>query len=52
MESEDRNFFEKVRNGYLELAKNYPDRIKLINSECSIDEIFVQVRSAVDDKLI
>ena len=52
MESEDRSFFERVRNGYLELAKNYPDRIKLINSECSIDEIFVQVRSAVDDTLI
>ena len=43
MESAGREFFEKVRNGYLEIAKKEPNRIKVINAVDSIDNIHSQV---------
>ena len=39
MESSGDEFFNKVRNGYLELAKLEPERIKVIDSTRSIEEI-------------
>jgi dTMP kinase len=52
MESAGEDFFNKVRNGYLEIAKAEPNRVKVINSEQSIDEIFNCVRGYIDEKLI
>lgn len=40
LESEKDNFHEKVRNGYLELAKKFPERIKLIDANRDIDLVF------------
>ncbi len=39
MESAGREFFERVRNGYLELQKENPERIKLINANNSIETV-------------
>ncbi len=39
MESAGIEFFNRVRNGYLEIAKNEPKRVKVVNSARSIDEI-------------
>ena len=39
MESSGIEFFNNVRNGYLELAKSEPDRIKVIDSTRTIEEI-------------
>ena len=39
MESAGQEFFNRVRNGYLELAKQEPDRIKVIDSTKSIEEV-------------
>ncbi len=39
MESAGIEFFEKVRKGYLEIAKQEPDRVKVLDSTRSIDEI-------------
>ena len=39
MESAGNEFFNKVRNGYLELAKLEPKRIKVIDSTKSIEEV-------------
>lgn len=52
MESESKNFFEKVRDGYLQIAKEEPERVKVIDSEQSIDDIFNKVRVLIDEKLI
>ena len=43
MESAGNEFFNRVRNGYLELAKQEPKRIKVVNSTASIEEIHEQV---------
>lgn len=43
MESSGKEFFEKVRKGYLEIAKQEPDRVKVINSAKSVEEIHEQV---------
>lgn len=39
MESAGKEFFNRVRNGYLEIAKQEPDRIKVIDSTKSIEEV-------------
>ncbi len=43
MESEGLEFHKRVRNGYLEIAKKEPNRVKIINSVDSIENIHNQV---------
>ncbi|SFV67800.1 Thymidylate kinase [hydrothermal vent metagenome] len=43
IEQEDLDFFERVRDVYLERAKKYPQRIKVIDASQSIDEIHQQI---------
>lgn len=43
MESAGDAFFNKVRNGYLELAKQEPERIKVVNATESIEQIHKKV---------
>lgn len=48
MESAGEEFFNKVRNGYLELAKQEPDRIKVIDSTKDIESVFNKVTELID----
>lgn len=43
LESEAREFFENVRNGYLELAKKYPERIHVIDATQDIDKVYLGI---------
>ena len=43
LEKEGLEFHKKVRFGYLELAKKYPERIKVINSNKSIEEVYNEI---------
>lgn len=45
MESAGFEFYTKVRNGYLEIAKKEPERIKVIDASKSIEEIHQEVLS-------
>jgi len=45
MESAGLEFHQRVRDGYLAIAKDEPDRIKLIDSVDSIENIFEQVKA-------
>ena len=45
MESSGDDFFNRVRNGYLQIAKNEPERVKIIDSTKSIDEVFEKVKN-------
>lgn len=45
MESAGIEFFERVRKGYLEIAKENPHRVKVINAVDSIENIHEQVKS-------
>ena len=51
LESEGLEFHKKVKEGYLELAKKYPNRIKIINSNKTIEEVFEQVKKIIDEIL-
>ena len=47
LEQEGIEFHKKLRYGYLELAKRFPNRIKTVNANLSIDEVFEQVKVAL-----
>ena len=51
MESAGIEFFNNVRNGYLEIAKQEPDRVVVVDSTRQIEAIQTDVRNIVD-KLI
>ena len=48
MESAGVEFFNKVREGYLEIAKNEPNRVKVIKSSDTIENIHKQVVELVE----
>lgn len=43
MESAGMEFFNRVRNGYLQIAKQEPERVKVLDATESIDAIHLQV---------
>ena len=51
LEAEGLEFHKKVRFGYLELAKKYPDRIKVIDANKTIEEVFEQVKKIIEEVL-
>lgn len=51
LEKEGLEFHKKVRFGYLELAKLHPNRIKVIDSSKSIEEVFSAVKKEIDKLL-
>lgn len=48
MESAGSEFFNRVRNGYLAIAKEEPNRVKIINSADTIENIHKQVVGLVE----
>ena len=48
MESAGMEFFKRVRNGYLEIAKQEPDRVKVIDSSDTIENIHKQVVELIE----
>lgn len=46
-ESEQHNFFKAVRQGYLELAAEEPDRIKIIDAARPLSEVQVQIKNTI-----
>lgn len=51
MESAGIEFHKKVRNGYLELQKENPNRIKLINADKTVEEVFEASKKVIDKLL-
>ncbi len=47
MEKENIEFHKRVREGYLELAKENPERIKVINSNQEIEKVFFDLREII-----
>ena len=50
IEKEGNEFQKRVRNLYLDLSKNEPDRIIVINGEKSIDEVRVDIWNHIKQK--
>ena len=51
MESAGIEFFERVRKGFLEIAKQEPNRVKVIDSTQSIEEIHKQVIGYIENAI-
>lgn len=51
MERESIDFHKKVRDGYLALAKKYPERIVLINAEQDVETVHQQIAKFVLERL-
>lgn len=49
MESAGIEFHKKVRQGYLEIAKKEPQRIKVVDSNLTIEKVFEQVKKILDE---
>lgn len=47
MESAGLEFFERVRQGYLDIAKQEPERVKVVDSKQTIEEIHKQILELV-----
>ncbi len=42
-ESESDVFFNKVRNGYLEIAERFPERVRVIDGSKPIEDVQTQI---------
>lgn len=51
LDVENINFHDRVRAGYLEVAKKFPDRIKTINGERPLEEVYKDVLDEVLKRL-
>ncbi len=51
MESSGIEFLKKVRNGYLELLKEHPRRIKIINANNNIETVFEETKTVIEKTL-
>jgi dTMP kinase len=45
IESRSRDFHEKVRKGYLDLASRFPDLFRVVNAEGSVEEVASRVHA-------
>jgi len=48
IESRSLDYHNRVRNGYLELSKEYPARIKVIKVDADKEEIFKRIKHYID----
>ncbi|ADR24167.1 dTMP kinase [Mycoplasma leachii PG50] len=51
LDEEENNFKQKVYQGYLELIKNNPERIKVIDANKDIDQVYNQAIKIILEKL-
>jgi dTMP kinase len=51
IESEALDFHEKVRNGYIEIAGNDPERVKVVSSAGDLDNTAAEITGIVDELL-
>jgi dTMP kinase len=50
-ESENGGFHRRVRSTYLNIAKSHPKRVKVISSNCPVEEVQKMIRKLMDEKL-
>lgn len=51
MESAGIEFHNRVRNGYLEIAKNEPERVKVVDGREGIEKVFENVKDLINKTL-
>ena len=48
-ENEKIAFYEKIRHGYLNIAKDHPERVKIIDATKSIDDVQANIKYCIDN---
>lgn len=51
MESESIDFFKKVREGYLKIAHDNPERVVVLDANKTIDELHESIKKIISNKL-
>ncbi len=51
LEAEGIEFHKKLRKGYLDIAKNDPKRVKIIDANQSIEEVFTDTKKVIEELL-
>jgi dTMP kinase len=51
-EREKRDFFEKVRQTYLQRAEHFPERVVIVDAAASIQQVHLEVRDIVRKRLL
>ena len=51
LESQSQRFFQRVRQGFLQIARQEPRRVKVIDSRKPVAEVFAEVRRHLDRRL-
>ena len=51
MESESIDFFKKVREGYLQIAHDNPERVVVLDANKAIDELHESIKKIISNKL-
>lgn len=52
IESAGIDFYQRVRNGYLELAAQHPEVWVVVDAEPSVDQVAARIEALVDDRLV
>jgi dTMP kinase len=50
-ESEQRDFFERVRNGYLQIAEREPERVRVIDAAPALEQVQEQIKMVIQHYL-
>lgn len=48
LDKEKADFYETIRNGYLYLMKEDPERIKKVNANQSVEDVFLEIKRILD----
>jgi len=51
LENERIDFHNKVRDGYLDIARRSPKRVKVIDAKGSVEEVHLRIRQCLDQQL-
>ncbi len=52
IEKEKDDFFQRVREAYIELSRQYPERIRLIDASLTLEEVQTQIRDTLQQHKI
>ena len=50
IEKEENDFFERVRNAYLELANQHPERICIVDASLPLEQVQLQIKQQLIDR--
>lgn len=51
LDKEKIDFHERVHSGYIEVARRFPERIKVVDGEQSVEEVYADVQKIIFDYL-